>query len=167
MGGDLTVESAPGRGSTFRFSAVVEPAAAPAGARAGDLGERIIPAARPLRVLCVEDNPYGRVIMNTILSELGHRADFAAGGEAALAALSRARYDVVLMDVVLAGMDGIETTRRIRALPAPLGRTPVVGVSGRIDKAEAARAAGMDAFLPKPVSPAALAQTLRSLPPRV
>ncbi len=56
---------------------------------------------RPLSILCAEDNPYGRVVMNTILRELGHRVDFVETGEAVVAAVARGGYDAVLMDVTL------------------------------------------------------------------
>jgi hypothetical protein len=81
MRGDLTVRSKPGTGSAFRFTATVElvtPASAEA--KAGAASSRAKPA-RPLRILCVEDNPYGRVVLNTILTELGHRADFVIGSD--------------------------------------------------------------------------------------
>ena len=86
MGGDLSITSKDGRGSSFRFSAVLSPGAED---KAENTLERR-PAAPPRRltVLCVEDNPYGRVILNTILAELGHRADFAGSGEEAIAAVS-------------------------------------------------------------------------------
>ena len=71
MGGDLVVDSKPGRGSTFRLTVVIEDA--PRRPRAGARDRR--QAGAGLRVLCVEDNPYGRVVLNTILSELGHRVD--------------------------------------------------------------------------------------------
>jgi CheY-like chemotaxis protein len=159
MGGDLKVTSTKGRGSTFRFTALV-----------ARIGQRNAPTAAPrpqgraLNILCAEDNPYGRVIMNTILGELGHRADFVASGEAAVEAAARGGYDAVLMDVTLAGIDGLEATRHIRALPGEAGRVPVIGISGRArsDDEQAARGAGMNAYLVKPVSPSKLAEALAS-----
>ncbi|MGZ3285267.1 MAG: response regulator, partial [Xanthobacteraceae bacterium] len=118
-------------------------------------------------VLCAEDNPYGRVLLNTILTELGHRADFVGTGAAAVEAVAQGHYHVVLMDVTLPDIDGIEATRRIRALAAPAGRVPIVGVSGRGNAADeaAARAAGMDGYLAKPLSPSALTRVLGSVVP--
>jgi len=165
MGGDLDVTSRPGRGSRFRLTAVLPVAAAHA---ADKLPAPHGTPTRALSILCAEDNPYGRVILNTILTELGHRADFVASGEEAVAAAARG-YDVLLMDVSLPGIDGFEAARRIRALPGAAGRTPIVGISGRTgphDEA-AARGAGMDFYLRKPVSPSALAETLAAaVPPK-
>ena len=118
MRGDLTVTSTSGRGSRFQFSAVL-PVATAATAEGGR-SQQTPAAARRLAVLCVEDNPYGRVILNTILTELGHRTDFVGSGEEAVEAVRRG-YDVVLMDVKLPGIDGVETTRRIRALAGSHG----------------------------------------------
>jgi CheY-like chemotaxis protein len=159
MGGDLTVTSKRGRGSTFRLEVGVE--AALAGKAPVD--QSVADAqVRPLHILCVEDNPYGRVVLNTILKELGHHTDFASSGEAAVAAVAGGSYDVVLMDVTLTGIDGFEATRRIRRLPEPAGSIPIIGVSARsgtVDEA-AALDAGMDGYLRKPVSPAVLAQEI-------
>jgi CheY-like chemotaxis protein/nitrogen-specific signal transduction histidine kinase len=168
MGGDLTVTSRPGHGSTFRLTALVEPASPDSPAENGYPSAAGSPPARSLSILCAEDNPYGRVVLNTILTELGHRVDFVGSGDAAVESVSRGEYDAVLMDVALNGMDGIAATRQIRALPPPLGRVPILGVSGRTRAADdaAARAAGMDDYLHKPLSPSALSQALGVLTTR-
>jgi CheY-like chemotaxis protein len=124
-----------------------------------------MPPTRHLHVLCAEDNPFGRVVLNTILGELGHRADFVSSGEGAYASVARADFDALLMDVTLSGLDGTEATRRIRALPAPRGQIPIIGISGRSTPEDeaAARAAGMNAYLTKPISAKLLAETLTAL----
>jgi two-component system, sensor histidine kinase len=164
LGGDLTVESEPAQGSTFRLAVVVEKAPA---TDAADAGIDVAPleaagGGQSLRVLCIEDNPFGRVVMNTVLTQLGHHTDFLGTGDAAVEAVQRGGYDLVLMDVKLAGLDGLEATRRIRALSDAKGRTPIIGISGRARLADsvAARQAGMDAFLAKPVSPKTLADAI-------
>ncbi len=166
MGGDVTVASTPGRGSIFRLTVTAERAEPSPGPAAASLPLQSPGIHRMLKVLCVEDNPHGRVVMNAILTELGHRVDFAESGEAALDAIAGRSYDVVLMDLTLAGMDGRETTTRIRALPGPAARVPVVGISGRAGNAnmEAALAAGMNAFFEKPVSARALSEMLDEIP---
>jgi CheY-like chemotaxis protein len=164
MGGSLAVTSAPGGGSRFRLTVVVDKVADASGEQQAEgAAARSVPVA-PLNILCVEDNPYGRVLLNTILTELGHRADFVGSGATAVDTVAQGRYDVVLMDVMLPGIDGLEATRRIRALGGVVGRIPIVGVSGRANGADevAARAAGMDGFLTKPLSPSALTQALGS-----
>jgi two-component system, sensor histidine kinase len=163
MGGDLAIESKAGRGSSFRLSVVVEKADAPVdGDEITAPSDGTMQPAKPLQILCVEDNPYGRVVMNTILNELGHHVDFLGDGEAAVAAVTRGSYDLVLMDIKLSGPDGLEVTRRIRALSGELARVPIIGVSGHsaLSDEKAARAAGMDGFLAKPVSPDALADAI-------
>jgi CheY-like chemotaxis protein/nitrogen-specific signal transduction histidine kinase len=162
MGGDLAVTANPGGGSCFRFSAVVTKVKAADGAASRDGGGARAAPPRSLAVLCVEDNPYGRIVLNTIVTELGHRADFVGTGEAAVDTVAGGNYDAVLMDVTLPGIDGFEATRRIRALPRPAGAVRIVGISGRANTADeaAGRAAGMDAYLAKPLTPSALAAAL-------
>src|SRR5580704_14168811 len=164
MGGDLTVTSTPGRGASFRLAIVLPVAAADISGTTH--AQQTKTPARRLAVLCAEDNPYGRVILNTILTELGHRADFVASGEEAIEAVKRG-YDVVLMDVTLPGIDGLEATKRIRALVDAAGRTPIVGISGRSDSGDeaAARAAGMNSYLRKPISPSALSEAIAAALP--
>ena len=160
MGGDIKV--APRRGGGAAFTLTVSLIRAKTSKAAGSaVGEAAPPdQVPPLRVLSVEDNPFGRVVLNTILSELGHQAEFIGRGEAATERIAQGAFDVVLMDMVLPGIDGVEAIRRIRALSPPHGRMAIIGVSGRGDDEAASRAAGADAFLLKPVSPRALATAL-------
>ncbi len=162
MGGDLTITSARGRGSSFRFSAVFS--IAPAAVAGTPPAWRAAAPPQRLAVLCVEDNPYGRVILNTILTELGHHADFAVSGEEAVAAVTHG-YDAVLMDVTLPGIDALGATRRIRALAGGSGQTAIIGISGRTEAGDedAARSAGMDFYLRKPLSPSALSEALAAV----
>jgi CheY-like chemotaxis protein len=158
MGGTLAVTSRPGQGSRFDLTVTVDrldeaSAPAPAASAAG------------LRVLCVEDNPYGRIVLKAVLEELGHQVGFVGSGEAAIEQAGTGLYDVVLMDIALPGIDGIEATRRIRALPPPARQIPIIGVSGRTaaDDAAAATAAGMDRYLRKPASPAELNEAMAQI----
>jgi two-component system, sensor histidine kinase len=165
MGGDLTITSKPDGGSRFRLTGIFDQVAEAAADREGASAERPEAPLRPLNILCAEDNPYGRVVLNTILTELGHRADFVGTGTAAVEAAARGHYDVVLMDVTLPGLDGLEATRRIRALDRPAGGVAIIGISGRANGADEAAgyAAGMDGYLVKPISPAALTRLLMAL----
>ena len=116
MGGDILV--APRRGGGTTFTLTVTLTRARASRAAGSGAEASVPAAPlpALRILGVEDNPFGRVVLNTILTELGHQAEFIGRGEAAPERIAQGDFDAVLMDMVLPGIDGIEAIRRIRAL---------------------------------------------------
>jgi CheY-like chemotaxis protein/nitrogen-specific signal transduction histidine kinase len=166
MGGDLTVTSQLAEGSTFHLTVMVKPLKKSAGVTASKGNGRMpVAAPRDLNILCAEDNPYGRVILNTILSELGYHADFVGSGEAATEAAARGGYDLVLMDVTLSGVDGLEATKRIRSLPGGAARIPVIGISalGSAEDRKRALAAGMSAYLVKPIAPAALAGAIASV----
>jgi CheY-like chemotaxis protein len=160
MGGDVTVTQRRGGGTTFTFTVLLTPAEGPVTIpSAGDADAPSV-LSDGLRVLSVEDNPFGRVVLNAILTELGHQAEFVGRGEDAVGRIAQGGFDAVLMDMVLPGISGIESIRRIRALDAPPGRVAIIGLSGRSDDEAASRAAGGDAFLVKPVSPRALATAL-------
>lgn len=157
MGGDATVASRRGGGTVFTLTVML----APAGVATSEQTEEPTPdTRRGLRILSVEDNPFGRVVLNAILTELGHQAEFIGQGELASERIAQGGFDAVLMDMVLPGIGGVETIRRIRALGAPAGRIAVIGVSGRDSDEAIARDAGADAFLVKPVSPRTLATAL-------
>jgi CheY-like chemotaxis protein len=160
MGGDITVAQRRGGGASFTLKVVLSPAMDAVTAASGTDGLVSIGSLRPLRLLSVEDNPFGRVVLNAILTELGHQAEFIGQGEAAPERIAQGAFDAVLMDMVLPGIDGIEAIVRIRALQPPLAGIPIIGISGRSEDEAAARAAGADTFLVKPVSPRALATAL-------
>jgi two-component system, sensor histidine kinase len=160
MGGDIVIAQRRGGGTTFTLSVTLTRAKASKAVRSGPAADWPSNPAPALRVLSVEDNPFGRVVLNAILTELGYQAEFIGRGEAAAERIARGDFDAVLMDMVLPGITGIEAIRRIRNLSSPLGRIAIIGVSGRGDDEAASRAAGADAFLVKPVSPRALATAL-------
>ena len=123
---------------------------------------------RPVRVLVAEDNAANQIVTRAMIERLGYRADLVANGMEALEAVSSRPYDLVLMDVMMPEMDGIEATRRIRALPPPLGRLPVLGLTAHVapeDHAEF-QAAGMDGVVTKPVTAKALADAIASVAAR-
>ena len=158
MGGDITVVPRRGGGATFTLTVALDAADQDSSAAPGCADG--VDAVGALRVLSVEDNPFGRVVLNTILTELGHHAEFIGRGEDAEGRLAQGGFDAVLMDMVLPGIDGVEAIRRIRRMHAPLGRIQIIGISGRGEDEAASRTAGADAFLVKPVSPRALATAL-------
>jgi CheY-like chemotaxis protein len=165
MDGDLAVTSRRGKGSKFKLSIAVDLANPRGNEHGPDPRASVQSSERSLHILCVEDNPFGRVVLNTLLTELGHRADFVGSGEAAVEAVSVGAYDAVLMDVTLAGIDGIEATRRIRALPAKASRLPIICISGRssVEEEASVRAAGADDYLPKPLGASALGSVLHPI----
>ncbi|HEV7635987.1 MAG TPA: ATP-binding protein [Bradyrhizobium sp.] len=167
MGGDIAVAQRRDGGTTFTLTVILARAKAQRAANSDQHADMAPDQARALRVLSVEDNPFGRVVLNTILTELGHQAEFIGRGEAATERIVEGDFDAVLMDMVLPGITGIEAIRQIRGLGPPLGRIAIIGVSGRGDDEAASRAAGADAFLVKPVSPRALATALLEVTRRV
>jgi signal transduction histidine kinase/ActR/RegA family two-component response regulator/tetratricopeptide (TPR) repeat protein len=165
MGGTMAVESdGPGRGSTFRFSirapAAALPSAAPAPAKpAIDAG---LAERHPLRILLAEDNLVNQKLALRLLSQMGYRADVAANGVEAIDAIERQRYDLVLMDVQMPEVDGLEATRRIVARWQAHERPRIVAMTANAMQGdrEECLAAGMDDYLTKPIRVDALVQAL-------
>ena len=163
MGGTLAVASEPGRGSRFGFEARMD---------MGD-GEAItrarfeLPSSHPglgvLSVLVVEDNEINAIVVEGFLDHMGHEVTVVPTGEAAVEAVRNEPVDVVLMDISLPGIDGVEATRRIRNLDESTCRDlPVIAMSAHVFQNEIAHVldAGLDAFVGKPVSPERLAEAL-------
>jgi CheY-like chemotaxis protein len=145
------------------------PAAEPSPARQG---AELPPAVKPqegLKVLLAEDNPVNALLIRELLRRRGHRIKEVTTGTAAVAALENERFDLLLTDIHMPGMDGIEATRAIRATEGKnlRPRTPIVALTA--DALEtgkrACQEAGMDGFLTKPVDPAELEEMLQRLFP--
>ncbi|MBI1686435.1 ATP-binding protein [Caulobacter hibisci] len=164
MRGDIRVESRLGEGATFvvtlpltrdeALEAVAEPS------------ERTAPE-RALRVLGVDDNATNRLVLKALLEPLGVALVLVADGPAAIAAWSAETFDVVLMDIQMPVMDGVEATRRIRALEAERGRarTPILALSANAlsHQIDDYLAAGMDGHVAKPIEVAQLYAALGQL----
>ena len=110
------------------------------------------------RILLAEDNKINQKLALTILGKLGYSVDLAENGMEAVSAASRARYCLILMDMQMPEMDGIEATRRIRQSGGPNANIPIIALTANAMKSdkEACRAAGMNDFLSKPFSRDAL-----------
>lgn len=121
--------------------------------------------SRPLRVLLVEDVATNRMIVREILAAEGHMVDEADNGLTCLSRLRDQRYDVVLMDINMPVMDGLDATRSIRAADAPWSQVPIVGLTANAfqQQVEGYLVAGMNACISKPVEWAELLSTLASV----
>ena len=159
MGGSIAVESIEGQGSSFLVSVPVGPCAAPQAA-----GQAAAPQRR-LAVLVVEDDPINQIVAAGLLAQLGHSAAIAETGDAALDALGRSPFDLVLMDLHMPGLDGIETTKRLRGLAdKQQAAVPVVALTADLAAAGNPRLAELDfaGIVTKPVRRAALDAALRA-----
>ena len=159
MGGEIGVESAAGRGSTFWLTLTLPLAELPLAEREA----KPVPAApRPLRILVAEDNALNQQVALGLLQREGHQVELAANGREAVEAVRARQYDVVLMDINMPELDGLAAAREIRRIEGERGRTPIIALSGSLleGQTEQCLAAGMDAHLPKPIDPAALAAAL-------
>jgi signal transduction histidine kinase/CheY-like chemotaxis protein len=159
MGGRIEVQSRPDEGSCFTVSvplrehdtapseAVVRP---PAAARRAP--------RRALHILGAEDNPVNQMLMKEMLTRLGHRCDVVDDGAQAVQRVRDGSYDLVLMDIQMPRMDGMQATQAIRALPGDTGRVPIVAVSANVlpEQRRAYLEAGMDDYVAKPVDVARL-----------
>jgi len=169
MGGVIEVESVPGKGSRFCFRAGF---ALPDPGRirdfetaSGPAAQRVDPLAQipPLRILLAEDVELNRRFLSAVLKKAGHEVALAKNGLAAVAAATRERFDLILMDIQMPDLDGIEATARIRALADPAkAATPIVALTAYAlaGERERALAAGMNGHIAKPVNLLDLARTM-------
>jgi signal transduction histidine kinase/CheY-like chemotaxis protein/streptogramin lyase len=153
MGGRIELESELGRGSRFRCRILVREAARPAAPRSGEDAEAAQPDASHLRILVAEDNLVNRRVVERLMTRRGHTVTAVEDGKQAVRQAAKEEFDVVLMDVQMPEMDGLEATRQIRSLEQALGRyTPILALTANAMKgdAETCFQAGMDGYLTKP-----------------
>jgi PAS domain S-box-containing protein len=168
MGGELSARPTPGGGLTAAFSVVLPVVSEDRAQGLDDLMDmaELTRGLKVAAVLVVDDNPYGRDTASAMLSSAGMGVTLASSGPQALEAIGRERFDAVLLDLQMPGMDGFETFRAIRALEQ--GKDlPVIAFTGRVLNEDRRRCfeAGMNDYLEKPLSPAALFAALRQINP--
>ncbi len=156
MEGDIVVQSTPGAGATFTLALDLPLCEAPPPAIELAGGDR------PLRVLVAEDHPVNRKLVGALLQKMGHSVLFAENGQQALDQAATEAPDLVLMDVQMPEMDGLTSTRHIRALAGPAAQVPVIALTADVmnEARDKALEAGANDFLAKPVQPEQLRQAI-------
>ena len=164
MGGRIWAENNKGRGATFAFDltarrAIVE---AQAPSNVSDLSELNLQSAP--HVLIVDDNATNRVVAQALCEMFGCSSELAEDGLEALQAVQENRYDLVLMDIKMPRMDGVQATRAIRALDGPVSRVPIVALTANADPEDAKHylSIGMAAVVEKPIKPERLRMAMNA-----
>lgn len=163
MGGDITADSIPGEGSLFTIDLPL-PASSPGEVQVEQHATTHAPAfPRGLTALVVDDNEINRMILKDMLQELGFAVEEAQSGKEAIAAVHNQAFDVVLLDISMPGIDGIETLNRLRALPVAWRDVPTIAVTAHAGEKDHAEILSADfrGLLVKPVPKARVAAELQ------
>ncbi len=152
MGGDIRAEPGLQTGSTFTVDVILP--------RVSPSSQTPTPSASPDSIdfdpliLVAEDHPLNRRVIAILLDEAGLRYEFAEDGLSTVAAAASGRFDLILMDVHMPQLDGLEATRRIRRLGGEVAATPIIAVTANASSEEIAECldAGMDGFVGKPIN---------------
>ena len=160
MSGAVGFRSQEGQGSTFWLEIEAKPADATAPTH-----ETLEPVLEGLRVLVVEDNPTNRMIATKLLESLGYQVSTAADGYLGVEAAEQGDFHLILMDVQMPGIDGLEAARRIRALGGVAAQTPILALTANVlaHQRRAYLDAGMDGVVGKPISPGVLLREIARL----
>ena len=161
MGGQIAVESQPGIGSRFYFHVIMETVEA----NDIELTQELKPFEHPslnTRILLTEDNPANQRVISSILRSAGLQVDLASNGQEAVEAVAKLPYDIVLMDISMPLMDGMEATQTIRKMGGVNSLVPIVALTAHALKGDRERfiASGMNDYLTKPIDKSA---TLRCI----
>jgi len=153
MGGAVELRSEPGIGSTFWLEII----APPAGERPAEVAVETL-SLTDLQILLVEDNPTNRLIASRMLEGLGAQVVCAEDGERGVEAARTQAFDLILMDIQMPGIDGLEAARQIRALPSAAAATPIIALTANVmrHQRDSYAAVGIDGVVGKPISPATL-----------
>ena len=167
LGGEIWVESSEGHGSTFHFTIRAKAIALEKGSdeRSRSGGGLLACATRPLKILLVEDVYVNQVMMKMLLKKIGHQVTLAESGKIATELFFREKWDLVLMDLQMPEMDGLEATRYIRSKEGTATRTPIIALTANAMADDSAKcfAAGMDAYLTKPINTDQFLSTIKKL----
>jgi CheY-like chemotaxis protein len=163
MGGTISLESEAERGTTVRFEVTLPRSSAkPATASEMRAGEPITKAFKRGRILVAEDVEINQEIIRAFLEAAGHSVDVVSDGAQAIRAVQENTYELVLMDIQMPDVDGIQATRHIRTMAEPEGGVPIVALTANVyaEQIENFLAAGMSDHVGKPIDRRKLLNTV-------
>jgi signal transduction histidine kinase/ActR/RegA family two-component response regulator len=169
MGGTIEARANPGGGALFAFSMplyrVPAPQSAPALETASETEHEA--GAPPLHILIADDNATNRLVARSLCEMFGCTSESVDDGAAAVEAANTDRFDLILMDIKMPGVDGVEATRRIRSGVGPASQVPILALTANADPADAAfyRRCGVNGVVAKPISPERLLAAITAIFP--
>ncbi len=165
MGGHINVESELGQGSKFWLTFKTKTASGNVRRGVTDHGSYEAAATRHLSILVAEDNELNQLILKSVLEPLKHELTFAGSGVEALSAVKRKTFDVVLMDIRMPEMNGLDATRAIRQMGGDFSTLPIIAVTADVmeDHVAVYHETGMNGFATKPINRTSLLETINSV----